>query len=112
MDLLCILILTEWPYVDGVLWGPVVVSLLPEPGTPWVSTVRAVCALLLLLGVFVRVIVWWQTLHNGSCFTGALLLAKFAFQVCSLWNWLGGTMVWSEKASIRGIWSLLGETSM
>lgn len=62
------------------------------------------CLCLLLLSIFVRVVVWWQTPRSGSCFPGTLVLAKFAFQVYCLWNWLDGAVVWSEAGFY--VWNL------
>lgn len=40
IDLVCLLVLVEWPYVIDVLWGPVVESpSSPEPGAPGKSIV-------------------------------------------------------------------------
>lgn len=50
--MLCLSVLTEWPYVECVLWVPVAQSpMSPEWSAPGASPVWVVCALLLQLSL-------------------------------------------------------------
>ena len=116
VNMQCLPVLVKWPYVVGVLWGPVLQSpWSPELGLHVCPLVGCVCPdvvepwFLLWCDMRDWLSGWlvvrkdhdyreWAVVQrlpssSGICFSGVLVLADSTIWICCLWCWLDGALV-------------------